>query len=78
MRERVLGLIQYWVDAFKDKPQLSAVQEVYAQLRDEGVEFPPLDLDSFAPVDTPDRVRAHVLYCTCYCVVLDCLLVLKK
>ena len=66
-----MGLIQYWVDAFKDKPQLSAVQEVYAQLRDEGVEFPPLDLDSFAPIDTPDRVRTtctvlYILLCRGY------------
>lgn len=53
--ERILGLIQYWTDAFKNKPQLSAVQELYEQLKDEGTEFPPLDLDSLTPVDTLNR-----------------------
>ena len=61
VRERVLGLIQYWVDAFKDKPQLYAVANLYGQLKEDGVEFPPLDLDSLTPVDTPDRVRMHSL-----------------
>lgn len=57
VRERILGLVQYWADAFKGKPQLVAVVELYEQLKGEGVEFPPVDLDAMAPVDTPERVR---------------------
>lgn len=35
-----------------------AVEEVYEQLKVEGVEFPPIDLDSLAPIETPtSRVR---------------------
>ena len=61
VRERVLGLIQYWADAFKGKPQLVAVEEMYEQLKVDGVEFPPIDLDSLAPIETPtSRVRGGV------------------
>ena len=56
MRERILGLIQDWADAFKGKPQLIAVEELYEQLKTEGVEFPPVDLDNMAPIATPDRL----------------------
>ena len=56
VRERVLGLIQYWADAFKNKPELSGVQELYQQMKDDGTEFPPVDLDSLAPVELPERV----------------------
>ncbi|XP_003392158.2 PREDICTED: TOM1-like protein 2, partial [Amphimedon queenslandica] len=31
------------------------VNEVYQQLKNDGVEFPPLDLDTFAPISTPFR-----------------------
>lgn len=55
VRERILGLIQYWADAFKGKPQLTAVEDLYEQLKSEGVEFPPVDLDNMAPIETPDR-----------------------
>jgi hypothetical protein len=57
VKERVLGLIQYWADAFRGKPQLSTVEEVYEDLKTQGVEFPPVDLDQLAPVQTPSRVR---------------------
>ena len=61
VRERILGLIQYWADAFKGKPQLIAVEELYEQLKSEGVEFPPVDLDNMAPIETPNRlVRQNV------------------
>lgn len=56
VRERILGLVQYWADAFKGKPQLIVVEELYDQLRSEGVEFPPVDLDNLAPIEAPDRV----------------------
>ncbi|KAL5473071.1 hypothetical protein EMCRGX_G027512 [Ephydatia muelleri] len=60
VRDRILGLIQYWAEAFKTKPQLAAVQEVYQQLKSEGTEFPPIDLDTMAPVETPNRGRGQL------------------
>ena len=59
VKERVLGLIQYWADAFKGRPQLVVVSEVCEELRSQGVEFPPMDLDQLAPVQTPGRVSAQ-------------------
>ena len=56
VRERILGLIQYWADAFRGKPQLAEVEELYEQLKGEGIEFPPIDLDALAPIATPQRV----------------------
>ncbi|XP_065900045.1 TOM1-like protein 2 [Dysidea avara] len=58
VKERVLGLIQQWADAFRANPQLSAVVEFYNQLKQEGVEFPAQDLDNMAPINTPDRTSA--------------------
>lgn len=63
MKERVLGLIQQWADAFRANPQLSAVVELYNQLKQEGVEFPAQDLDNMAPINTPDRVSHYPLEC---------------
>lgn len=60
VRDRILGLIQSWADAFRGKPELQAAVDVYEQLKDEGREFPPLDLDALAPINTPHRVS--VLY----------------
>ena len=60
VRERVLGLVQYWADAFQGRPQLQAVRELYEQLKADGMEFPPVDLDQMAPVDTPERVSVCV------------------
>ena len=37
-----------------------AVIELYDQLRSEGTEFPPVDLDAMAPVETPERVSSEV------------------
>lgn len=51
-----MGLIQYWADAFQGRPQLATVGEVYEELKAQGVEFPPVDLDQLAPVETPSRV----------------------
>lgn len=63
MRERVLSLIQYWADAFKGKPQLIAVEEMYEQMKEEGTEFPPIDLDTLAPIETPaSRVSVCQFY----------------
>lgn len=64
MKERVLGLIQYWGDAFKGRPQLSAVEELYERMKTDGVEFPPIDLDALAPIETPSgRVSQSVNAC---------------
>lgn len=39
-----------------------AVEETYEQLKVDGVEFPPIDLDSLAPIETPtSRVRGSVV-----------------
>ena len=56
----MLGLIQYWADSFRGRPQLETVAEVCEDLRAQGVEFPPMDLDQLAPVQTPTRVRQWV------------------
>lgn len=53
MKERVLSLIQFWSDSFQGQSQLSTVAEVYEDLKSQGVEFPPVDLDQLAPVQTP-------------------------
>ena len=60
VRERILGLIQYWADAFRGKPQLAAVGELYEQLKSEGIEFPPIDLDNLAPIETQGRTSVRV------------------
>ncbi len=71
VRERILGLVQYWADAFKSKPQLVAVVELYEQLRNEGIEFPPVDLDNLAPVETQVRPQVLLLY-ACVQYILHC------
>ncbi len=60
VRERILGLVQYWADAFKGKHQLVAVDELYEQLKTDGIEFPPIDLDNLTPVETQGRSQVHV------------------
>jgi hypothetical protein len=59
VRERILGLIQYWADAFKSNPEYNAVSEMYQQLKSEGIEFPPLDLDTYAPINTPNKPESE-------------------
>lgn len=55
IQERVLSLIQAWADAFKNKPDLQGVVQVYEDLKGKGVEFPAADLDSLAPIITPKK-----------------------
>uniref|UniRef100_A0A914C3U0 Target of Myb protein 1 n=1 Tax=Acrobeloides nanus TaxID=290746 RepID=A0A914C3U0_9BILA len=55
VQERVLSLIQSWADTFRGNPALVGVNEVYDELRQKGVEFPPTDFDSMAPILTPKR-----------------------
>lgn len=51
-----------WADAFRSIPVCSGVCEVYDELRAKGVEFPMQDLDSMAPILTPQRsvLTTHV------------------
>ncbi|XP_045123962.1 TOM1-like protein 2 isoform X10 [Portunus trituberculatus] len=55
VQEKVLSLIQSWADAFRHQPELSGVSQVYAELKHKGVEFPATDLDTMAPIITPQR-----------------------
>lgn len=57
LQEKVLSLIQSWADAFKQHPELQGVTQVYQELKSKGIEFPMTDLDSMAPILTPQRVR---------------------
>lgn len=56
MQEKVLSLIQIWADAFKNQPDLNGVTQMYMELKNKGIEFPPTDLDAMAPIYTPQRV----------------------
>lgn len=53
----MLSLIQSWADAFRHKTELSGVVQVYHDLKQKGIEFPMTDLDTMAPIHTPQRVR---------------------
>ncbi|KAK8734545.1 hypothetical protein OTU49_005874 [Cherax quadricarinatus] len=55
VQEKVLLLIQSWADAFRHQPELSGVSQVYAELKHKGVEFPMTNLDTMAPIITPQR-----------------------
>ncbi|XP_023180076.1 TOM1-like protein 2 [Drosophila hydei] len=55
MQEKVLSLIQIWADAFKNQPDLNGVTQMYMELKNKGIEFPPTDLDAMAPIYTPQR-----------------------
>lgn len=56
VQEKVLSLIQAWADAFQNQPDLAGVVQVYQDLIAKGIEFPPTDLDSMAPILTPQKV----------------------
>lgn len=56
VQEKVLSLIQSWASAFQGQPELSGVTTMYQDLLAKGIEFPPTDLDSLAPIHTPKRV----------------------
>lgn len=55
VQEKVLSLIQVWADAFRSQPDLNGVVQVYHELKNKGIEFPATDLDSLAPIYTPQR-----------------------
>ncbi|XP_050029465.1 target of Myb1 membrane trafficking protein isoform X2 [Dermacentor andersoni] len=56
VQEKVLSLIQCWADAFRTHPDMQGVVQVYTDLKNKGVEFPMTDLDSMAPIYTPQRI----------------------
>ncbi|XP_050713850.1 TOM1-like protein 2 isoform X2 [Eriocheir sinensis] len=58
VQEKVLSLIQAWADAFRHQPELSGVSQVYAELKHKGVEFPATNLETMAPIITPQRTSA--------------------
>lgn len=63
MQEKVLSLIQSWADAFRNQPEMSGVVHVYQDLKLKGIEFPMTDLDTMAPIHTPQRVRSlQIIY----------------
>lgn len=55
VQEKVLSLIQSWADAFRTHPEMQGVVQVYTDLKNKGVEFPMTDLDTMAPIHTPQR-----------------------
>lgn len=56
VQEKVLSLVQCWADAFRNQPDLSGVVQVYQDLKMKGIEFPMTNLDTMAPIHTPQRV----------------------
>ncbi len=56
VQEKVLNLIQIWADAFRAQPDLNGVVQVYQELKNKGIEFPVTDLETMAPIYTPQRV----------------------
>ncbi|XP_030757774.1 TOM1-like protein 2 [Sitophilus oryzae] len=55
VQEKVLSLIQCWACAFQADQDLLGVNVVYKDLLAKGIEFPPTDLDSLAPIHTPQK-----------------------
>lgn len=56
LQEKVLTLIQSWSDAFQQYPELQGVTQVYQELKSKGIEFPMTNLDTMAPILTPQKV----------------------
>ncbi|XP_034233355.1 TOM1-like protein 2 isoform X2 [Thrips palmi] len=57
VQEKVLSLIQSWADAFRNQPDLLGVVQVYSDLKQKGIEFPMTNLDTMAPIHTPQRTQ---------------------
>jgi len=55
VQEKVLSLIQTWAAAFKNQQDLNGVTQMYMELKNKGIEFPATDLESTAPIYTPQR-----------------------
>lgn len=56
LQDRVLSLIQIWADAFKNQPDLNGVTQMYMELKNKGIDFPQTDMETIAPIYTPQRV----------------------
>ncbi|KAL1129214.1 hypothetical protein AAG570_013743 [Ranatra chinensis] len=56
VQDKILSLIQSWADAFYQQSEMAGVMQVYQELRLKGIEFPMTDLDSMAPIHTPQKV----------------------
>ncbi|XP_055930926.1 TOM1-like protein 2 isoform X2 [Argiope bruennichi] len=55
VQEKVLSLIQSWAETFRSNPEMQGVVQVYNDLKQKGIEFPPSDLETMAPIITPSR-----------------------
>ncbi|XP_034939745.1 TOM1-like protein 2 isoform X2 [Chelonus insularis] len=55
VQEKVLSLIQTWADTFRHQPHTQGVVQVYQELKAKGMQFPMIDLDTMAPIITPER-----------------------
>ena len=58
VKTKILELIQVWASAFEGKSQLSYVQDVYRQLKNEGFDFPPTSKITSTFVDS-SAVSVH-------------------
>jgi hypothetical protein len=83
VQHKVLGLLQSWADAFRGQAEMVTIHGLYQTLRLQGVEFPAQDLDTLAPIYTPNRVRiipncsysysvVFVVSCLCLLVIVVC------
>ncbi|XP_031571945.1 TOM1-like protein 2 isoform X2 [Actinia tenebrosa] len=55
VQEKILSLLQDWADAFRNSPDMGNILHTYESLRNQGIEFPPKDLDTLSPIFTPER-----------------------
>ncbi|XP_043269825.1 TOM1-like protein 2 isoform X2 [Venturia canescens] len=55
VQEKVLSLIRTWADTFRHQPHAQGVCQVYQELKAKGIQFPITDLDTMAPIITPER-----------------------
>lgn len=51
----VLGLLQTWAYAFQTSPELKEVCKQYQELKNKGVEFPPLDVEKATQAHIPAK-----------------------
>ena len=56
LQERVLRLVQEWAETFGNQPHLNGVHQVYQELLQKRIEFPPKNLDAMVPILTPSPV----------------------
>ncbi|EGD79753.1 hypothetical protein PTSG_10737 [Salpingoeca rosetta] len=62
VREKVLGIIQAWADAFRSDPNMRYLCNTYQDLVLKGIEFPAQNLDEMAPIHTPAATVSHPAY----------------